>query len=317
MPCDVVPLPRPDRSSVLADWPVDAVTAALRQRGLQVAVVIPARDEAATIGAIVAGLRSLPADLVGEIVVVDSCSADRTAAVAAEAGARVLRLTDVHPHLPARPGKGEAMWRGLAATTAPIVVFVDGDLIGFDPRIVAALAGPLLDPQIRLVKAAYDRPGSDPDRPHAGGGRVTELMARPLIGAFWPELAGIRQPLAGEYAARRDLLEALPFRCGYGVELGLLVDTASLAGPGAITQVDLGSRRHRNADLGALGRMAAEVLHTALDRLEAQGRLDAAQRSALIGRPGPGDVAGLTAVDTAERPPLARFDPAQDDQIAT
>jgi glucosyl-3-phosphoglycerate synthase len=298
----------PARVSRLDDWPAEAVAEAVLLRGCPADVVIPARDEAATIGEIVAAIRRLPAGLVRELVVVDSGSLDGTASVAAAAGARVVALSDVLPAHAPRPGKGEAMWRGLAATSAPLVVFVDGDLVDFDARLVAALVGPLLaDPALAMVKGCYERVPSDPARPQSGGGRVTELMARPLIGAFWPALAGVLQPLGGEYSARRGLLERLPFRCGYGVELGLLVDTLRLAGAEAIGQVDLGVRVHRNSDLAALGRMAAEVLHTALDRLVAEGRIDDLERSAVLSQPvriGEGSVHDLIGVDVAERPPL-------------
>jgi glucosyl-3-phosphoglycerate synthase len=155
-------------------------------------------------------------------------------------------------------------------------VFVDADLESFDPGFVVALLGPLLvDPGVQFVKAAYDRPPIDPSVPSNGGGRVTELMARPWLSAFWPELGGVLQPLAGEYAARTSLLRRLPFRCGYGVDLGLLLDTYRSAGLDAIAQVDLRRRWHRHSDLPSLGRMASEVMHTALDRLVAEGRLPA------------------------------------------
>ncbi|HVW82104.1 MAG TPA: glucosyl-3-phosphoglycerate synthase, partial [Mycobacteriales bacterium] len=241
------------------------------------AVVLPARNEEATVGEIVASIRAElggTASLVDEVIVVDSGSEDSTAAVAAESGARVVALDDVMREFEPRPGKGEAMWRGVAATSADVVVFVDADLVSFDPRFVVGLLGPLLaDPDIQFVKAAYDRPPIDPSVPSNGGGRVTELMARPWLSAFWPELAGVLQPLAGEYAARTSLLRRLPFRCGYGVDLGLLLDTYRVAGLDAIAQVDLRRRWHRHSDLPSLGRMASEVMHTALDRLVAEGRL--------------------------------------------
>jgi glucosyl-3-phosphoglycerate synthase len=301
------------------------VAEAARRDAVSVAVVIPARNESGTIGAIVRAVRELPSGLVTEIVVVDSLSTDATAAVAAQAGARVVPVGQVLPEFPPRPGKGEAMWRGLAATSADLIVYLDGDLLDFDARIVPALVGPLLvDAGLVMVKAAYSRPGSDPARPLAAGGRVTELMARPLIGAFWPALAGVLQPLGGEYAARRSLLEDLGFRCGYGVELGLLVDTLHVAGADAIGQVDVGVRMHRNSDLMTLGKMSAEVLHTALARLESEGRSVDLDRSAIIAQPsslGQGSVHELSVIDTAERPPLAslrrRDQTDQDDQVAT
>jgi glucosyl-3-phosphoglycerate synthase len=299
------------RTSAIDDWSLDRVRA--HKGDQRVIVVLPARDEEATVGEIVSAIRtdlaSGPGDLVDDVIVVDSGSTDETAAVASASGARVVALSDVLPDFAPRQGKGEAMWRGLAATDADIVVFVDADLREFDSRFVVALLGPLLsDPTTQFVKAAYDRPATNPALPSSGGGRVTELMARPLISAFWPELSGVLQPLAGEYAARADLLRALPFRCGFGIDLGLLLDTYRLVGLDAIAQVDLHRRWHRHADLPSLGRMAAEVLHTALDRLTADGRLPAGlDPQTLLWQPDRVEGGVRTArhkVDAAERPPL-------------
>lgn len=264
-----------DRFSRAEDWPVERVVAA--KRGTTVSIVLPALDEAATVGAIVETIRTslvdVPEPVVDELVVIDSFSTDDTAGVAARAGARVVSLGDVLPHLPAVPGKGEALWRSLAATSADVVVFVDADLLAFEAATVTGLVGPLLDdPTLQLVKATYDRPLVDGSRVHpAGGGRVTELVARPLLNLHWPQLAGFVQPLAGEYAARRSLLERLPFPTGYGVELGLLVDALHLVGLSSLAQVDLGQRRHRHHDDQRLGRMAAEIWHTALSRIHRDG----------------------------------------------
>ncbi|HVT65689.1 MAG TPA: glucosyl-3-phosphoglycerate synthase [Mycobacteriales bacterium] len=298
------------RTSDIDSWPVARVAAA--KSGTRVAVVLPARNEEATVGEIVMAIRT---ELVGgialvdEVIVVDSGSEDATAAVAADSGARVVGLGDVLSDFTPRPGKGEAMWRGVAATDADVVVFVDADLESFDAGFVVALLGPLLaDRDIHFVKAAYDRPPIDPSVPSNGGGRVTELMARPWLSAFWPELGGVLQPLAGEYAARTSLLRQLPFRCGYGVDLGLLLDTYRVAGLDAIAQVDLRRRWHRHSDLPSLGRMASEVMHTALDRLVAEGRLPAGSDIATkLWQPErlEGSVALRSHdVDVAERPPL-------------
>jgi glucosyl-3-phosphoglycerate synthase len=298
------------RTTDIDAWPLPQVFAA--KSGQRVAVVLPARNEAATVGDIVAAIRAEHGGrtpLVDEVIVVDSGSEDATAAIAAESGARVVSLGDVLADFEPRLGKGEAMWRGVAATDADVVVFVDADLESFDPGFVVALLGPLLaDPDVAFVKAAYDRPPLDPSVPSNGGGRVTELMARPWLSAFWPELAGVLQPLAGEYAARTSLLRRLPFRCGYGVDLGLLLDTYRLAGLDAIAQVDLRRRWHRHSDLPSLGRMASEVMHTALDRLVAEGRLPADLPVATeLWQPErlEGSVALRSHdVDVAERPPL-------------
>lgn len=300
------------RTSDIDDWPIAEVLAA---KGTQrIAVVLPALDEEDTVGDIVATIRSDLTQperrLVDEVIVVDSGSQDETAAVAASSGARVVGPGEMLAGFPARRGKGEAMWRGLAATDADVVVFVDADLQSFDSRFVVALVGPLLtDPAVQFVKAAYDRPPTDPAVPSNGGGRVTELMARPWISAFWPELGGVLQPLAGEYAARADLLRRLPFRCGYGVDLGLLLDTYWLAGLDAVAQVDLRRRWHRHSDLPSLGRMAAEVMATALDRLRQDGRVaEELEIATTLWQPERLE-RGLTIrphdVDTDERPPLA------------
>jgi glucosyl-3-phosphoglycerate synthase len=260
------------------DFDAATLAAAKRAQGLTVSVVIPARDEEATVGT-VAGtfveqlVRSH--GLVDEVLVVDAHSRDRTAEVARAAGARVVDQAEVLPHLGSAPGKGEALWKGLAATEGDLVCFIDADIVDVGPRFVVGLLGPLLtDPDTAYVKATYDRPLDlgDELRP-TGGGRVTELLARPVIAAFWPELAWLAQPLSGEYAGRRTLLESLPFVRGYGVELGLLVDTVAEHGPDVIAQVDLGRRVHVHQPLDALGRMAAEILHVAVDRLARQGRL--------------------------------------------
>ncbi|MGW2253808.1 glucosyl-3-phosphoglycerate synthase [Kitasatospora sp. NPDC001660] len=288
MPAEPIPALLPQAASWLsrrswsaADRPVDTLLAAKRRTGHTVSVVLPALDEEATVGDIVRTIRRelmerLP--LVDELVVVDSGSADATAAVAAEAGARVVHRDAILPRLPAAPGKGEVLWRSLLVTRGDIVCFVDADLREFDPAFVSGTVGPLLtEPAIQLVKAMYDRPFETETGATvpAGGGRVTELVARPLLNLHWPELAGFVQPLGGEYAARRALLERLPFPTGYGVELGLLVDALDLVGLDALAQVDVGVRHHRHQDGQALGRMAATIYRTALERLDRAHRLKA------------------------------------------
>lgn len=258
------------------DWSLDQLVE--RKDDRRVSVVLPARDEAETVGAIVAVIRDALVDRVGlvdEILVVDSCSVDATAAVATAAGARVVAQDAVRPDLPAAEGKGEALWKGLIASTGDLVVAVDADLRDFGPGFVTGLLGPLLDdPGVAFVKGFYHRPliaGGDVDVD--GGGRVSELLARPLINLAWPALAGFVQPLAGEFAARRELLEAIPFLTGYGVELGMLVDVLDRVGLDAMAQVDLGVRVHRHHDLHTLGRMAAQIQLAAAVRLERDGVL--------------------------------------------
>lgn len=269
------------RSSRAADWPLEVLRAA--KGGTTVSVVLPALNEASTVGAIVDAVRRDLVDgahpLVDELVVLDSGSTDATARVAADAGAAVVHRDDVLPDVPSVAGKGEALWRSLAATTGDIVVFVDADLIAFHSGFVRGLLGPLLtDPTVEFVKAMYDRPLADGSAVHpAGGGRVTELVARPLLNLHWPQLAGFVQPLAGEYAARRRLLERLPFATGYGVEIALLIDALAEVGLDAMAQVDLGERRHRHHGDLRLGRMAAEIWHTALARLHQDGDVRAVE----------------------------------------
>jgi len=262
------------RSSHARDWPLSRLLEA--KGATTVSVVLPALDEQATVGRIVERIRRDLVErhrLVDELVVMDSGSTDATVEVAAAAGATVVRREDVLPELPPRPGKGEVLWRSLAATTGDVVVFVDSDLRDFSSMFVTGLLGPLLlDDSVQFVKATYDRALQTADAlVPAGGGRVTELVARPLLALHWPALTGFVQPLGGEYAARRSLLETLPFPCGYGVEFGLLVDTLASVGLDAMAQVDLSKRKHRNSDLHKLGRMAAEILQVAQRRLGQRG----------------------------------------------
>lgn len=308
-----MPLPRTTHHS---DHPLPDLAA--RASGRTVSVVVPARNEARTVGEVVGTIRRTLVEehrIVDEIVVVDGGSTDETAAVAAAAGATVVDQRGAVPKLPADAaeptGKGDALWRGLLATSGELVCFVDADVHDPGPELVAGPLAPLLlSPGVGLVKAAYDRPrrtasGVLP----RGGGRVTEILGRPLLAAFWPELDFVVQPLAGEYAGRRDVLEQLPFVAGYGVEIGLLVDVADLLGPEGIAQVDLGVREHDHQPLAALGVMAAEILTVALRRAQHQGRLDGGihRDPGQLAQPvrGAGEVLELrtTRVAPAERPP--------------
>jgi glucosyl-3-phosphoglycerate synthase len=248
------------------EWTVQELVAAKGSR--KVSVVLPALNEEATVADVIASIRPLVGTLVDELVVIDSGSTDATVEVSLAAGARVVRRTEVLTELEPLPGKGEVLWRSLAATSGDLLAFVDSDLVDPDPMFVPTLLGPLLlEPDIHLVKAFYRRPLSTEDSlVGAGGGRVTELMARPLLSALRPELSGIIQPLSGEYAGTRTLLEAVPFASGYGVEIGLLLDAHGLVGLPGIAQVNLGVRRHRNQPLAALGVMARQILSTALAR---------------------------------------------------
>ncbi len=308
----------PRRSSHAADWRREDLLAA--KGATTVSVVIPARDEEETVGDIVRTIRrdlveAIP--LVDEVLVVDSRSQDDTARVAAEAGATVVAQDSVLPMLPGMAGKGEALWKGLAATKGDLVVFVDGDLYDFTSDYVTGLLGPLLtDESVAYVKGFYHRPlvgagGTDAD----GGGRVTELVARPLLNMYWPELAGFVQPLAGEYAGRREVLERIPFVVNYGVEVGHLIDILETHGLDALAQVDLGKRTHRHQSTQALGRMSGQIMQTMFDRLARYGRLVSAQPPATLlaqfrrGESGHGVEREmvLTDVSCRQRPPLAEL----------
>jgi glucosyl-3-phosphoglycerate synthase len=231
-----------------------------------VSVCIPAHDEAATVGEVVTKLRRHLVErvpLIDEVLVIDDHSTDHTAQVAAEAGARVIIAADVLPQVAGGNGKGEALWRSLHSARGDLIAWCDADITDFGSRFVIGLLGPLLlRPDIAFVKGYYERPMETGDT----GGRTTELMARPLLATLFPHLASIKQPLSGEYAGRRSLLEQLPFVRGYGVDLALLIDVAEVAGTGAIAQSDLGTRRHRNRQLDELGPQSLVVLQAALNR---------------------------------------------------
>lgn len=236
--------------------------------GRTVTVVLPALDEQETVAGVVDTIYPLLGGLVDELVVLDSGSTDETAVRARAAGARVVSREEAVPGLAPAPGKGEVLWRSLAGTSGDIIAFVDSDLINPDPAFVPKLLGPLLlGDGIHLVKGYYRRPlqvrgGEDSN----GGGRVTELVARPLLAALRPELTCVLQPLGGEYAGTRELLEAVPFAPGYGVEIGLLLDTYDRLGLNAIAQVNLGVRKHRNRPLSELGAMSRQIVGTMLGR---------------------------------------------------
>ena len=287
----------------------DALLRAKRRGGHRISVVLPAHDEEATVGHLVTDLREhwmrrFP--LVDELLVVDSDSTDATAAVARAAGADVVATTEILPAHGTRPGKGEALWKSLAATTGDLVVFLDSDLLGDVAHYVPGLLGPLLaDPQVNYVKGCYMRPLEVDGRTQpAGGGRVTELTARPLLNALWPELAGFVQPLGGEYAGRRSALEQVPFVSGYGVEIGLLVDLLRLGGLSSLAQVDLGVRRHTSQSQEALGAMAGQVVSAVLARAASSG-LEASGLLTQFRHDGTGFVPHSRPVAVDERPPMA------------
>ncbi len=255
-------------SSAWTDHALHDLVTAKAATGLTVSLVVPARNEAATVGDVVTRVREAlmeTTDLLDEVVVIDSDSTDDTYAVATDAGAAVHRAAEIRPELGAATGKGEAMWKSLFVTSGDLLVFMDADLLDWDTHFVPGLLGPLLTrPEIALVKGFYERPmlgGSDTDDDAAAyeGGRVTELVARPLLNLLFPELAGLVQPLAGEWAIRRELFAALPVPTGYAVETTALIDTVRTLGLEAIAQVDLGRRAHRHQALRDLGAMATQI----------------------------------------------------------
>jgi glucosyl-3-phosphoglycerate synthase len=246
------------------------------QKGLKISLAFPTLNEELTIGKEILVIRTELMDrypLIDEIAVIDSSSKDKTRQVAERFGARVIASKTILPKYGSYRGKGENLWKSLYALEGDIIVWVDADISNIAPKFVYSLIGPLLeDENTSYVKAFYERPlRSSKGISPSGGGRVTEILVRPLFSLFYPELALLVQPLSGEYAGRRELLEQLPFSVGYGVELGHLIDIFHLAGCEAIAQVDLDMRIHRNQTTSSLGKMSYGILHTFLSRAEKYG----------------------------------------------
>jgi glucosyl-3-phosphoglycerate synthase len=250
------------RTTESDDWSLEAIQQA--KGDSLVSVVVPARNEEATIAEVVTRIRADLSGLVDELVVIDSLSTDRTADRARDAGATVHSVADIRPELGVRKGKGEALWKSLFVTQGDVLVFIDADLTEWGSHFVTGLLGPLLtDPGTTLVKGFYDRVADLDGVPSTEGGRVTELVARPLISLRWPELAAVVQPLAGEWAVRRSLFADIAVPVGYGVEFATLLAALERGGLDAIAQVDLGRRAHRHQSVHDLGVMAAEILAVA------------------------------------------------------
>jgi glucosyl-3-phosphoglycerate synthase len=283
------------RSFHHSPYPASRIAAERAERGLSVSVCLPARECVRTVGEIVGTLVELrEAGAIDQIMVVDAASADGTAAVAERAGAVVWQEAELMPAYGPVLGKGDAMWRALSVLDGDLICFLDADTQGFSSHFAAGLLGPLVcESGVSFVKAFYRRPFvQDGVWLAEGGGRVNHLTARPALELFYPQLTGVRQPLAGEVAARRDLLEGLPFVTGYGVEIAMLIDVWRKVGLDGIAQVDLDEHRNRHQRLSALTPMAVTVLATIARRLERDGRLQ-----------GTGD-------GPVERPPLASLEGA-------
>ncbi|MFC6152875.1 glucosyl-3-phosphoglycerate synthase [Nocardioides yefusunii] len=293
------------RTHTWRDWTLADLLAA--KGTTTVSLVVPARNEAATVGAVVTRCREVlmeTAALVDEIVVIDSDSTDATYDVATDAGAVVHRASEIRPDLGTFRGKGEAMWKSLFVTRGDVVVFMDADLVDWDTHFVPGLLGPLLtDPEVQLVKGFYARPG---DSGPYEGGRVTELTARPLIALLFPPLAGLVQPLAGEWAVRRDHFSHLSVPTGYAVEIASLIDTWRTRGLDAIAQVDLGRRAHSHQNLLDLGAMSTQILTAAWARSTHSHHADAVPLTQFVpAAGGEGFVPRIDEVLVVERPPAA------------
>ena len=266
-----------------------------------VTVALPAKDEAATVGPIVSEIRSELVErvpLIDELLVMDDLSTDDTAALATQAGATVLSTDAVLPGF-GSGGKGEALWKSLHASTGDVIIWCDADIRNFDVRFIVGCLGPLLtDPKLGFIKGFYRRPLNEDGE---GGGRVTELVARPLIATLFPQLDVMVQPLSGEFGGRRELLEQVPFSRGYAVDLALLIDLSQQFGSDRIGQVDLGSRVHRNRPLRQLGPQSAAIMAMALRR----SGIDLADGSLTMRRPEFGDA----DIQVGDLPPLRSLGP--------
>jgi glucosyl-3-phosphoglycerate synthase len=285
------------------DWPLDLL---LELKGAtRIAVVIPARNEEQTIGGVVRAIVEELNTFVDEVVVMDSLSSDNTARVATEAGARVYSVGEVRPDLGIRAGKGEALWKSQFVTNADVTAFIDADLTEWGPHFLRGVIGPLLaNPQVQLCRGFYDRILDVGGLVTLEGGRVTELVARPWLALFRPELSGMVQPLAGEWAIRGTLLRSLSIPTGYGVEISTLLDVHARYGVRAIAQVDLGRRAHRHQNIHDLGAMAVEVLAAANRRRFPSGNQETPPAEVLLRSMDEDRQWAVRTILTDERPPF-------------
>ena len=252
-----------------------------RELGLTVSAILPCRNVADTVGGIIDEIHAINerAPLVDQILAVDADSADGTAEMAVSKGAEVYSENELLSHYGDAHGKGDAMWRSLSVARGDLIMFIDADTKDFKPQLFFGVLGPILYvPEVRFVKAAYRRPFKSHETVEVdGGGRVTELTAKPLFNLFYPELSGFVQPLAGEFVADKELFCSIPFLTGYAVETGIMIDVFKRVGLGAMAQVDLGTRQNRHQPLRDLSRMSYSVVRAVARRLRQEGRLDQAR----------------------------------------
>ncbi|NNE93776.1 MAG: glucosyl-3-phosphoglycerate synthase [Verrucomicrobiales bacterium] len=270
-------------------WDLKKLVAEKEKKGLKISLCIPTLNEEKTIGKEIIIFKSELMDrypLVDEIAVIDSGSKDRTLEVAASYGADTYLSADILPSEGFKPGKGENLWKAIYQLGGDVICYVDADIKNIHPRFVTGLVAPLIHrDEVHYVKAFYDRPlaFSEGIRP-SGGGRVTEILVRPLFSLFFPELTAMVQPLSGEYAVRREVLEEIPFPIGYGVETSHLIDVYQKRGLSAFAQTDLESRVHRNQTTADLGKMAFGILQSFLNRLESNGMVEKLPEMATVFR---------------------------------
>lgn len=257
-------------------WDIKKLVEEKKRQGLKISLCLPTLNEEKTIGKEIIMFKSELVDrypLLDEIAVIDSGSSDKTREIASTFGANVYRSADILPQYGEKKGKGENLWKAVYELSGDIIVYVDADIKNIHPRFAYGLVAPLIyRPELHYIKAFYDRPlaFSQGVRP-SGGGRVTEILVRPLFSLFFPDLTGLVQPLSGEYAVRREVLDKIPFPIGYGVETSHLIDVYEKWGMEAIAQVDLDQRVHRNQETRDLGKMAFGILRTFLFRAKALG----------------------------------------------